>query len=305
MMAARALLIATTVLYRERLTETPYSQHPFPSDVETVMAADELAEFAARSRNLSWDRPNPGTSTNRAYLKALLDGNHFREMDHASATFYVTGVSHAQTQSLMSEHALSCSPLSPRYVDYSAADHVAPDAIAADEELSDVLEDFFEDACDVYEDVLAALKSKGYSDREAEDAALSVLPGAAESSLVVTGTMHAWRDVIAKRAALSADTETRTLAWRFLRQLRDVAPNTFQDMPLYLAAALTPEDIRETYAIPDYVLCARDDCDVCRPFRPLRPYRQMVVTANSPEDQAALSDAFSQALNASANARAA
>lgn len=258
-MAARALLIATTVLYRERLAESPYAEHPFPSNVETVMSADELAEFAARSRNLSWDRPNPDTVTNSAYLKALISGEHFRELEHASATFYVTGVSLGLVQSLASEKALTCSPLAQRYVDRREADYVAPTAILDDEELTNALADFYEDACDLYEDFLDALVGRGYSTRDAQDAALSVLPMSTESTLVVTGTMRAWRDVISARVALSADAESRELAWTLLRQLRDVAPNTFQDIPT--SGKLTASEIRQLFAVPDSV--CDDDCADC------------------------------------------
>jgi thymidylate synthase (FAD) len=42
--------------------------------------------------------------------------------------------------------------------------------------------------------------------------------------------VRAWRDVIAKRNHPAADAEIRELARELLRQLKDVAPNSFRDM---------------------------------------------------------------------------
>lgn len=230
-MGARAILIATTMLYRDRFDETPYIEHPFPSGVETVMAADELTEFVGRSHNRSWHRPNAETATNRGYLREVIRRGKTLLMEHASATFYITGVSRGLARQLWEQRALAIVELSDRYVDYSEAEYVTPPALIHDDALTTDLADFFEDACDLYRDLKASLRAKGFGEREAHDAARTVLPSATETALVATGDMRAWRVAIEECNALSADAESRSLALKLLMQLKEIAPNTFQDIP--------------------------------------------------------------------------
>jgi thymidylate synthase (FAD) len=246
-MVARAILLATTVLYRGRFADTPYSQHPYPSDVETVLSADELAEFAGRSHEGSWDRPD--MATNRRYLKALLTGGYFRELEHASATFYITGISRGLTHDLLRNRQLSVSELSQDHIDVRAADVVTPQIMGAHEDMTTDLQAFFEDACDLYEDFTSALEARGYSPTAARDAARSVLPNGTETAILVTGNIRAWRDVISASIRPGMDLEARDLSITLLRQLRDVAPNSFQDMGL--SQPLTAAEVRELYALDD------------------------------------------------------
>ncbi len=51
------------------------------------------------------------------------------------------------------------------------------------------------------------------------------------SPMVVTGNHRAWRYVVKARWHEAADAEIRELAGELLRQLRRIAPNTYQDIP--------------------------------------------------------------------------
>jgi thymidylate synthase (FAD) len=50
--------------------------------------------------------------------------------------------------------------------------------------------------------------------------------------MVVTGNLRAWRDVLGKRWHVAADAEIREFAGLVLGHLRDVAPNSVQDVPV-------------------------------------------------------------------------
>lgn len=231
-MTARAILIATTVLYRQRIADdTPYVEHEFPSDVETVLAADELAELAGRACYASWDRPNPTTATNRGYLRNILMHEHYSVLEHASATFYVDGISRACSHELVRHRHLSFSQLSQRYVNATEYGCVIPPNMRGDGDWQADIEDHFESSLSLYDDFVAQMESSGYSRKEAREAARAVLPNSTETALVVTGNMRAWRGFIAKRMSPGADAEIRDVATLILRELRGVAPNTFQDMP--------------------------------------------------------------------------
>jgi thymidylate synthase (FAD) len=56
-----------------------------------------------------------------------------------------------------------------------------------------------------------------------------VLPVALETRVVVTGNYRTWRHFIAMRASEHADVEVRELAIACLHELRQVAPNVFDD----------------------------------------------------------------------------
>ena len=90
-----------------------------PQDGDTD--ADFLAEGAGRSCFQSWSRPNPKTRANRDYLANIIRQGHESTLEHASATFYITGVSRALLSELTRHRHLSYSVLSQRYVDSADA----------------------------------------------------------------------------------------------------------------------------------------------------------------------------------------
>src|SRR5690554_1935779 len=97
-------------------------------------AVDTLVEFAGRSCYQSWKRPNPATATNEGYIANILKQGHFSVLEHASATFYVQGVSRALTHELIRHRHLSYSQLSQRFVNEGREDDlVLPPAARGDE----------------------------------------------------------------------------------------------------------------------------------------------------------------------------
>ena len=192
---------------------------------------DLLAEFAGRSCYQSFHKPNPKTAANQDYLKNILDQGHFSGLEHASATFYVTGVSRALTHELIRHRHLSYSELSQRFVDITDADPVTPPAIKGNDGAEDEFKNAFSDASYAYDQVVEALSGKGLTRKQIREAARAVMPNATETRIVVTGNMRAWRDMLHKRSSVHADAEIREFAAEILRQLKDIAPSTFQDFP--------------------------------------------------------------------------
>ena len=80
--------------------------------------AQQLVEFAGRACYQSFAKPNPATARNADYIARTLHGQkHFSIAEHATATFYITGVSRALTHELIRHRHLSYSQLSQRFVD--------------------------------------------------------------------------------------------------------------------------------------------------------------------------------------------
>ena len=209
---------------------TDYWDTPYAANTAGWM--DQLAELAGRACYESWHRPNPKTNENDTYLAHIIESEHFSVLEHASASFYVTGVSRSLLAELTRHRHLSFSVRSQRYVDESDFKYVFPPALTAPMKMSDPSHRLVEVATvarNAYDILVDRLTAAGYERKKAREAARCVLPQATETRFVVTGNMRAWRDVLRKRMHYGADAEIQTLVWEILRQLQQIAPNTFQD----------------------------------------------------------------------------
>lgn len=229
----RVILIAQT-----SVVGIPPAYFPHPSE-EDARQADELAEIAGRQCYESWGRPNPETATNEGYLANIIKQQHFSVLEHASATFYIDGVSRNFTHELIRHRHLSFSEVSQRYVDVSESDWVNHPGLAqwfdTDPETDDGRNDWAETIDNqtkgAYRQIVHDLTTHhGYSRKEARQAARHVLPSGLETKIVVTGNHRAWREVLAKRLSPAADREFQLVARELLNKLKVIAPNTYQDI---------------------------------------------------------------------------
>ncbi len=217
-----------------------------PPDVPWAADADggsALVEFAGRACYQSWSKPNPRTATNAGYIKHIIDVGHFSVLEHASVSFYITGISRSCTHELIRHRHFSYSQLSQRYVPEGESRIVVPPGIDDDPELRQILVAAADANRAAYNDLLARLEAKFADEpnailrrKQARQAARAVLPNATETRIVVTGNYRAWRHFIAMRASEHADVEIRRLAIECLRQLVGVAPAVFADFEVVALA---------------------------------------------------------------------
>lgn len=212
-----------------------------PADVAWVQDpaatdAEALVEFAGRACYETFDKPNPHTASNEAYLRHILEVGHGALLEHATATLYVRGLSRAAGNELLRHRHLSFSQLSQRFVPAGESDVVVPGAIAGDEDLERMFLSAVDETRFVYEELLQALESNLEAEpnallrkKKARQAARAILPNATETRFVVTGNYRAWREFIAARASEHADTEIRELAVACLEILKKQAPALFDD----------------------------------------------------------------------------
>lgn len=191
--------------------------------------ADALAEFAGRACYQSFHKPNPSTEANRDYLANILTQEHESVLEHASISFYVTGVSRALTHELIRHRHLSFSELSQRFVDVQDAEMVYPPALREGDLWQ--VDNLFGQVRNAYREAVKTLTGRGLNRKKAREAARSVMPNATETRIVVTGNVRAWRWVIKKRWHTAADAEIQEFAGHVLRHLREFAPNSVQDIP--------------------------------------------------------------------------
>lgn len=199
-------------------------EQPGTSDAET------LTEFAGRACYESFHRPNPATATTADYLtRTLFEQGHWSIAEHATATFYITGVSRAFTHELIRHRHLSYSQLSQRFVDEADAKIVVPPAVKCESELQ-ALDDVTQTALDKYALVAAGLEvDHGLPRKQAREAARAVLPNMTETRIVVTGNLRAWHEVIERRTAPDADAEMQEVMGMVRDQLTTIAPTIFPE----------------------------------------------------------------------------
>ena len=217
-----------------------------PTDVPWDTDADggqALVEFAGRACYQSWSKPNPRTATNKSYISHIVEVGHFSVLEHASVSFYITGVSRSCTHELIRHRHFSYSQLSQRYVPEGDARVVLPPGLDDDPDLQQIVLDAADASRAAYLEVLERLEAKFAEApnavllrKQARQAARAVLPNDTETRMVVTGNYRAWRHFIAMRASEHADTEIRRLAIACLRELTAIAPAVFADFEITVLA---------------------------------------------------------------------
>ncbi len=217
------------------------SQFRMPTGVdwqvdEGATDAEAIVEFAGRACYESWDKPNPRTRDNDAYLRHIIDVGHDALLEHATATMYIRGLSRAAGNELLRHRHLSFSQLSQRYVHAESGEVVVPAAIANDEDLRRLFLNAVDEARFVHDELLTALEDDLDAEsnallraKKARQAARAILPNATETRFVVSGNFRAWRGFIAARASEHADTEIRRLAIACLELLQEQSPVLFSD----------------------------------------------------------------------------
>jgi thymidylate synthase (FAD) len=179
--------------------------------------AEELIEHAGRVCYRSENRGNPA-----AFLRARLREGHESIIEHAGATFEISGISRACSHQLVRHRLASYSQESQRYVDMSAPEFVIPDAIAKDEEAGAIWDAFRGQVEATYR----KLRERGIRKEDAR----FVLPNAATTRIVVTMNFRELRHFFRLRITPEAQWEIRRMALWMLRALTPHAPAIFGDM---------------------------------------------------------------------------
>lgn len=206
-----------------------YIVHPddqfYPTD------ADDLAEQAGRLCYEAWARLNPKTTTNKGYIKNILDLGHYSVLEHSSATFYIDGVTRAFLLELERHRHLSYSVVSQRYVPGSSFTFVMhPILVKLSDETKARIAKLNEASHALYEDIVAELMEMGDGRKVARGAARNVLLEGTETRILVSGNMRAWLEVLWKRLSPTADQEICDVSRKILHKLMTIAPNTCQDL---------------------------------------------------------------------------
>ncbi len=184
---------------------------------------EELLEHAGRVCYRSAARGEPGR-----FLQARIREGHESLIEHAAATFEISGLSRAASHQLVRHRLASYSQESQRYVDMADPEWVLPPAIAEEPQARAVWERFAAEVVAAYR----ALRALGVRKEDAR----FVLPNAAATRIVVTMNFRELLHVFRLRISPEAQWEIRALCVAMLDAILPHAPNVFGPLREELAA---------------------------------------------------------------------
>lgn len=158
----------------------------------------------------------------RKMIKGIIKSGHESCIEHASATFEISGISRALTHELVRHRLFSFSQRSQRYVSEDEPLYVVPDEIAENKNALFLYKTLMSDIWETYK----SLKQLGLK----SEIARYVLPNACETKICVSGNFREWRSFLKLRLSKRAQHEIRDLANLILDKLIEIAPSCFEDL---------------------------------------------------------------------------
>ena len=181
--------------------------------------AEKLIEAAGRTCYLSF-----GHKTHDSYkkmIRMLIKNGHHSVLEHASATFRITGGSRSFTHQLVRHRLCSYSQQSQRYVNENCFSIITPPSIIADKQALVSFRIAMKNAQLAY----AKLIDLGIKKEDAR----FVLPNACESKIVISANYRELRHIFDKRCDKAAQWEIRAIAMDMLGYMKNIAPIVFED----------------------------------------------------------------------------
>lgn len=178
---------------------------------------EELLEHAGRVCYRS-----KGGADAAEFLRARIRDGHESIIEHASATFEISGISRACSHQLVRHRIASYSQESQRYVAMDEPEWVIPPSIARDEEARAIWQRFAAQVTTAYR----ALRERGVWKEDAR----FVLPNATATRIMATYNFRELRHIFRLRISPHAQWEIREVAVRMLEAIYPHAPAVFGDL---------------------------------------------------------------------------
>lgn len=164
-----------------------------------------------------------------ALLTRVLNTKHFSILEHASASFYITGVSRNFTHQLVRHRHMSFAQQSLHYT-------VAKDkSIASPKHLNPEQQKLWDTACNITWMTYTGLVSSGIPKEDARH----ILPSGIATRIVATANLREWVQFINIRACYVNCDEVRIVA----RQIRDIFAEKLPFMSKYLGPTCFTEHV--------------------------------------------------------------
>lgn len=184
--------------------------------------AEKLIEEAGRTAYLSFAKKGDGSE--KRFIRMLLKNRHYSVLEHASATFRITGASRAMTHQLVRHRLCSFTQQSQRYVNEKDFQYVVPESIRKSPEAHALFTAQMESARKTY----AGLQAMGVRNEDAR----YVLPNAVEAQIIVSANLREWRHIIELRCRPAVQWEIRQVCGEMLKLIKKSVPTAFEDLEL-------------------------------------------------------------------------
>jgi thymidylate synthase (FAD) len=183
---------------------------------------EALIEHAGR---ICYRSKSKGTTDEKAaaararFIQNRVKEGHESIVEHASATFEISGISRAASHQLVRHRVASYSQESQRYVDMSDPEWVVPPDIVADPDATEI----WDEATNQVREAYRRLRERGIKKQDAR----FLLPNAAATRIVVTMNFRELLHVFRIRISPHAQWEIRAMCVQMLQSLLPHAPNVF------------------------------------------------------------------------------
>ena len=166
-------------------------------------------------------KPRENLEARGKFIQGVIKRGHLSLLEHAKATFEISGVSRALSHQLVRHRLATYSQRSQRYVEEKTPDFVIPKTVK-EKGCVQLYTDAMNTIWGYYNDLLQCGVLK-------EDARF-VLPNACTTTICMSTNFSEWRHIIELRAAPDAQWEIQELARTILKMLYEHAPNVFGDL---------------------------------------------------------------------------
>lgn len=192
--------------------------------VELLQYTPEPEKLIEQSGRVCYQSSNDDDNLEKRekFIKAIVRNEHLSILEHASASFKITGVSRTLTHELVRHRLFSFSQRSQRYCLEDKCGYIIPETIMNNSSLREE-----------YESVVSCIKhfyQRMLDNKIPREDARYILPNAVETQIVASGNFRQWRHFLDLRLSKRAQWEIRYLAKEILSQLYKIAPNVFQDI---------------------------------------------------------------------------
>lgn len=222
-------LVGKTIANTEAVKDVYLSNGGQVRERDDQQGGNPVMELAGRGCYESYKRTSPSTDSHEGYLGNILDQAHGSVLEHSVISFYVEGISRADSHEVVRHRHFSFSQQSQRYVaarkPYRVAIHPTLLKHYSEHSILRWLEPEFIRAESVYEN----FRNLGLGKKEASEAARAMLPNAAETHMVITGNLRSWLEFVSKRDHEAADAGIRALAKEIYRILKEEVPEVFSE----------------------------------------------------------------------------
>ncbi|MFO7796360.1 MAG: FAD-dependent thymidylate synthase [Promethearchaeati archaeon] len=184
--------------------------------------AEQHIENAGRTSYQSFKKQTK--ESYKSFIKMIVKRGHESVLEHAYASFRISGISRALTHQLVRHRLCSFTQKSQRYVDEKNFNYIEPEDIEKNIEAHNIYFELMEDIRKKYKQ----LRDFGIKKEDAR----YILPNSTTSELVMTANFRELRHFIKLRGEKAAQWEIRNLAIIILRILKEKVPEVFQDMEI-------------------------------------------------------------------------